>query len=231
MASSALNMQNPNINLVSLSADSMPWKSSFGKVTLMKMSEISLVKHPVLASMNALSIPTKVAECSSNLAHCWREIQGLNNWENLMEPLDPLLQQEIIRYGEFITACYKAFDLNPTSKRFLNCKYGKKKILKGVGLTDTDYEVTKYIYATPDINIPTQNSAMCGRWIGYVAVSSSNEVRRIGRRDIVITFRGTVTNPEWIANIMSSLTPARLDPHNPRPHVKDIAWGARWHSY
>ncbi|CAK9165357.1 unnamed protein product [Ilex paraguariensis] len=164
----------------------MPRKSSFGKVTLMKMSEISLVKHPVLASMNAPSIPTKVAESSSILAHCWKEIQGLNNWENLMEPLDPLLQKEIIRYGEFIAAYY---------------------------------EVTKYIYATPDIKIPSQNSAMCGRWIGYVAVSSSNERRRIGRRDIVITFRGTVTNPEWIANLMSSLTPARLDPHNPRPHV------------
>ncbi|CAK9170164.1 unnamed protein product [Ilex paraguariensis] len=220
MASTTLNIRNPNINLVSFSGDTMPQKCFFGQVTLMKMSEISSAQHPVAASMIAPSIPNKFSKTRSILALCWREIQGLNNWENLMEPLDPLLNQEIIRYGEFVTACYKAFDLNPTSKRFLNCKYGKKRILKEVGLGDSDYEVTKYIYATPYINIPIQNSASCGRWIGYVAVSSDNEVRRIGRRDIVITFRGTVTNPEWIANLMSSLTPARLDPHNPRPDLK-----------
>jgi hypothetical protein len=82
------------------------------------------------------------------------------------------------------------------------------------------YEVTKYIYATPDVNIPIQNEPSCGRWVGYVAVSSDDAVRRLGRRDIVITFRGTVTNPEWIANFMSSLTPAKLDHNNPRPDVK-----------
>ncbi|CAK9165352.1 unnamed protein product [Ilex paraguariensis] len=214
MASTALNMHKPNINLVSFSTDSMLRKCSFGQVTLMKMSEISSPKHPVSA---------KFSKTSPILARCWREVQGLNNWENLMEPLDPLLQQEIIRYGEFVAACYKAFDLNPSSKRFLSCKFGKKRILKEVGLGDSDYEVTKYIYATPDINIPMQNIVSCGRWIGYVAVSSDDEAKRIGRRDIVITFRGTVTNPEWIANLMSSLTPARLDPHNPRPDVKVAA--------
>ncbi|KAK2641735.1 hypothetical protein Ddye_023498 [Dipteronia dyeriana] len=157
---------------------------------------------------------------SSMLAHFWREIQGFHNWENLIEPLHPLLQQEIIRYGEFVTACYKAFDLQPTSKRYLNCKYGKKSLLREVGMDNSGYEVTKYIYATPDISIPIQNGDSCGRWIGYVAVSDDDSVRRLGRRDIVVTFRGTVTNPEWIANLMSSLTPARLDPHDPRPDVK-----------
>lgn len=82
------------------------------------------------------------------------------------------------------------------------------------------YSVTKYIYATPDINIPTQNGTNCGRWVGYVAVADDDACRRLGRRDIVVTFRGTVTNAEWIANLMSSLTPARLDPHDPRPEVK-----------
>ncbi|KAK7822690.1 galactolipase dongle [Quercus suber] len=93
-------------------------------------------------------------------------------------------------------------------------------MLNEVGMENSGYKVTKYIYATPDINIPIQNGAPCGRWIGYVAVSDDESVRRLGRRDIVITFRGTVTNHEWIANLMSSLTPARLDPHDPRPDVK-----------
>ncbi|PON37789.1 Fungal lipase-like domain containing protein [Parasponia andersonii] len=154
------------------------------------------------------------------LANRWRDIQGSNNWEDLVDPLDPLLRREIIRYGEFVSACYKAFDLDPSSKRYLNCKYGKKNMLREVGLENSGYEVTKYIYATPDINIPVHTGADCSRWIGYVAVSSDEAVRRLGRRDVLITFRGTVTNPEWIANFMSSLTPARLDPHNPRPDVK-----------
>ncbi|KAL5542961.1 hypothetical protein UlMin_010671 [Ulmus minor] len=158
--------------------------------------------------------------CTTKLAHLWREIQGSNNWEDLVEPLHPLLRQEIIRYGEFVTACYKAFDLDPNSKRYLNCKYGKKSMLREVGMENSGYEVTKYIYATPDINIPVQPDASCGRWIGYVAVSDDTTTKKLGRRDILVTFRGTVTNPEWIANFMSSLTPARLDPHNPRPEVK-----------
>ena len=163
---------------------------------------------------------SSAVETSSRLADIWREIQGCNNWKDLVEPLDSLLRDEIIRYGEFVMACYKAFDLDPASKRYLNCKYGKQNLLRKAGMENSGYEVTKYIYATPDINIPTQNGASCGRWIGYVAVSSDKETSRLGRRDVLITFRGTVTNQEWITNFMSSLAPARLDPHNPRPEVK-----------
>ncbi|KAJ4723190.1 Phospholipase A1-Ialpha2, chloroplastic [Melia azedarach] len=186
---------------------------------------ICQARKSVIASgmlpVNKLQASSRVAKACSMLAHFWREIHGFNNWENLVDPLHPLLRQEIIRYGEFVAACYKAFDLDPNSKRYLNCKYGKKNMLREIGMEDSGYEVTKYIYATPEINIPIQNYASsCGRWIGYVAVSSDASVKRLGRRDIVITFRGTVTNPEWIANFMSSLTSARLDPNNPRPEVK-----------
>ncbi|KAL8487442.1 hypothetical protein ACS0TY_023933 [Phlomoides rotata] len=160
------------------------------------------------------------SKMKSKLASVWREIHGLNNWENLVEPLNPLLRREIVRYGEFVAACYKAFDLDPNSKRYLNCKYGKRSMLKQVGLGDSGYQVTKYIYATAlDTNIPMQPDPGA-KWIGYVASSSDQESATLGRRDIVITFRGTVTNPEWMANLMSSLTPARLDPHEPRPDVK-----------
>ncbi|KAF7837100.1 galactolipase DONGLE, chloroplastic [Senna tora] len=154
----------------------------------------------------------------------WREIQGCNNWENLLDPLHPLLRREIIRYGEFVTACYKAFDLDPNSSRFLNCKYGKKRMLSEVGMPDSGYQVVKYIYASPaDViqNYYNPSPSSCSsRWIGFIAVSDDEATRRLGRRDIVVTFRGTVTSQEWVANLMSSLTPARLDPHDPRPEVK-----------
>ncbi|XAR71107.1 Phospholipase A(1), partial [Bertholletia excelsa] len=165
---------------------------------------------------------------SASLAAVWRDVQGCNNWQGMVEPLDPILCHEIVRYGEFVKACYKTFDLDPTSNRYLNCKYGKSNLLREVGLEDSGYEVTKYIYATPPLsttnivyNFNNNNSNSIPRWIGYVAVSSDQEaVNRLGRRDVVVTFRGTVTNPEWMANLMSSLTPARLDPHNSRPQVK-----------
>ncbi|KAG9447168.1 hypothetical protein H6P81_013296 [Aristolochia fimbriata] len=177
---------------------------------------------PVVAPAKTETCSSFSSSCINNLARMWREIQGSDDWDRLVEPLHPLLRNEIIRYGEFVTACYKAFDLDPNSKRYLNCKYGKHNVLQRVGMQDCGYKVTKYIYATPDINIPSlQGGASCARWIGYVAVASDEEaVRRLGRRDIVVTFRGTVTNTEWIANFMSSLTPARLDPHDPRPDVK-----------
>ncbi|KAJ8530592.1 hypothetical protein K7X08_023473 [Anisodus acutangulus] len=158
------------------------------------------------------------------LSYMWREVQGSKDWENLVDPLDSLLRQEIIRYGEFVAACYDAFDLDPNSRRYLNCKYGKRRMLSEVGLGESGYQVTKYIYATPDINVfPIGGNSIgssCGKWIGYIAVSNDEETKRLGRRDVLVTFRGTVTSPEWIANLMSSLTPARLDPHNPRPQVK-----------
>lgn len=243
MAGTTLKL-NPILNHVTFSETTRPMSHSFGQVALPRKSDnlslssssssssrrlvsssssvlIPLIEH-VLFSSSAAAMVHKVAI----LARLWRQIHGCNDWEDLVEPtLHPLLRQEIIRYGEFVTACYKAFDLDPNSKRYLTCKFGKKSLLKEVGLESSGYEVTKYIYATPpDINniiSPIQNSPpSCGRWIGYVAVSSDDTSKRLGRRDIVITFRGTVTNSEWIANLMSSLTPARLDPHNHRPDVK-----------
>ncbi|XP_060180593.1 galactolipase DONGLE, chloroplastic-like [Lycium barbarum] len=168
------------------------------------------------------------SSCSSSnierLASIWREVHGSKNRENLVDPLDSLLREEIIRYGEFVAACYDAFDLDPNSRRYLNCKYGKRWMLSEVGLGESGYEVTKYIYATPDIYVfPIGGNSIgssCGKWIGYIAVSNDEETKRLGRRDVLVTFWGTITSPEWIANFMSSLTPARLDPHYPRPQVK-----------
>nr|GMD72234.1 galactolipase DONGLE, chloroplastic [Ipomoea batatas] len=140
-----------------------------------------------------------------------------------MDPLDPNLRLEIIRYGEFVTACYKAFDLDPNSSRYLHCKYGKASMLREVGLGGSGYEVTKYIYALPDIGISLSGGggADVARWIGYVAVcTDEEEVKRLGRRDVLVTFRGTVTHSEWIANLMSSLTPAKLNPFDPADDVK-----------
>ncbi|GER26340.1 alpha/beta-Hydrolases superfamily protein [Striga asiatica] len=183
---------------------------------LSKTSSLSSAYHNYLQAPQAQAVPKPKLD---NIASGWREIQGLNNWENLVSPLHPLLRDEIIRYGELVKASYEAFDLDPNSKRYLNCKHGKHSLLQQVGLGDSGYEVTKYIYATaPPMSTTTQSGP--SRWVGYVAASDDESVSRLGRRDIVIAFRGTVTNAEWIANLNTSLTPARLNPHDPRPDVK-----------
>jgi Lipase (class 3) len=182
------------------------------------------VERPIVASqtMPRMICSTKAPlQGHVSLASIWREIQGSSNWHGLFEPLNHLLRDEIIRYGELVGACYKAFDLDPSSKRFLNCKHGKATMFQEVGIASPGYEITKYIYAAPGISMPPQQDAAGqSRWIGYVAVSTDDETLRIGRRDILVSFRGTVTSTEWLANLMSSLTPARFDPTNQQPDVK-----------
>ncbi|KAG6515263.1 phospholipase A1 EG1, chloroplastic/mitochondrial-like [Zingiber officinale] len=174
-------------------------------------------EKPAAAAVRVRS-PSSVAECG--LASMWRKIQGADDWAGLVEPLNPVLRDEVVRYGELVTACYEAFDLDPTSPRFLKCKHGKARLLHESGLGSAGYEITRYIYATPPEIVGRGGGGGGGRWIGYVAVATDEAARRLGRRDVLVAFRGTVTKSEWAANLMSSLTPARLDPHDPRPEVK-----------
>ncbi|TVU02885.1 hypothetical protein EJB05_51593, partial [Eragrostis curvula] len=167
------------------------------------------------------------ADDAPPLASMWRQVQGADDWRGLVSPqqLHPLLRAEIVRYGELVAACYRAFDLDPRSKRYLNCKHGKKQMLAaavgGMG-GGAGYAVTKYIYAAPDVAPLPGLQLPCGksRWIGYVAVAEDDEAARLGRRDILVSFRGTVTGSEWLANFMSALAPARFDPADPRPDVR-----------
>lgn len=78
-------------------------------------------------------------ETTATLASMWREIQGARDWAGLVEPLHPLLRAEIVRYGELVAATYKAFDLDACSKRYLNCKYGKARMLEAVGMAGAGY--------------------------------------------------------------------------------------------
>ncbi|KAK8958177.1 hypothetical protein KSP40_PGU006213 [Platanthera guangdongensis] len=194
--------------------------ASAAAVSRRKLAPIKLSINPSKTTGFFNSLPSPSPRPPLSLAAMWRDIQGAGDWEHLIHPVHPLLLREIVRYAELVNACYKAFDLDPSSKRYLNCKHGKSTLLREVGMAEAGYEITKYIYATPGIMIPTQQGTGSSRWIGYVAVSTNEATARLGRRDILVTFRGTVTNAEWIANLMSSLTPARLDPHDPRPDVK-----------
>ncbi len=155
---------------------------------------------------------------STDLAHRWREIQGCKKWAGLLEPaLDAVLREEIMKYGEFAQATYDAFDNEKHSKYCGSSKYNKQKLLQEVGMGNFGYEVTKYLYAMANMDhIPKFFSrskqadpwSKDSNWMGFVAVATDEaEIKRLGRRDIVISWRGTVTALEWLANLHDYLTP------------------------
>lgn len=143
----------------------------------------------------------------------WKEYQGITNWDGLLDPLDDNLRREILRYGQFVDAAYKSFDFDPSSSSYATCKFPKSSLLDRSGLPETGYRLTKNLRATSGIQLPrwierapswvaTQSS-----WIGYVAVcQDKKEIARLGRRDVVIAFRGTATGLEWLENLRATLT-------------------------
>ncbi|BAS93839.1 Os05g0390000 [Oryza sativa Japonica Group] len=152
------------------------------------------------------------------LAARWREIHGRDDWAGLLDPMDPLLRSELIRYGEFAQACYDAFDYDPSSRYCGSCKYPRRAFFDRLGMPAAarGYTVTRYLYATSNFRFPnffSQSRAGAkiwsqrANWIGYVAVSTDEETARLGRRDIAIAWRGTVTRLEWVSDLMDFLRP------------------------
>uniref|UniRef100_A0A0D3EXG0 Phospholipase A1 n=1 Tax=Oryza barthii TaxID=65489 RepID=A0A0D3EXG0_9ORYZ len=144
---------------------------------------------------------------SGSVARVWRKVQGSGDWDGMLSPLHPVLRGEVARYGELVGACYAALEEDPSSPRYMNCKYGKLRMLEDAGVAGAGYEVTRYIYSSPDAAVPGMEASTSGRasWVGYVAVSTDETTRRLGRRDVLVSFRGTVTPAEWMANLRSSL--------------------------
>lgn len=172
---------------------------------------------------------TKEEQGDTGLANSWRLIHGQDDWVGMLDPIDPLLRAELIKYGEMAQACYDAFDYDKYSKYCGSCKFNRRKFFESLGMSDHGYHVTRYLYATSNINLPNffkksvwpQMWSRNANWIGYVAVSGDETSKQIGRRDITIAWRGTVTQLEWIADLMDYLRPVSSDKiPSPDPTVK-----------
>ena len=147
----------------------------------------------------------------------WKEYQGMTNWEGLLDPLDNNLRSEILRYGHFVDAAYKSFEFDPSSPNYATNKFPKTTLFKKCGLPKTGYKVTKHLHATSGIQLPSWIDkapswvATKSSYIGYVAVcDNKEEIKRLGRRDVVIALRGTTTCLEWLENLRATLT--NIDP-------------------
>lgn len=143
----------------------------------------------------------------------WKDIQGENCWKGLLDPMNPVFKKEILRYGDLAELCYDAFDIKLSTNDLGGCKYSLDKLFESCERPaghscSAGYEVTKYLYAETDaLGTPIEQSV----WIGFIAVCTDpQEIRRLGRRDIVVAWRGTETRQEWMQDARDILVHARL---------------------
>ncbi|XP_019171311.1 PREDICTED: phospholipase A1-II 4-like [Ipomoea nil] len=148
----------------------------------------------------------------SGIAERWKDLSGSNNWEGLLDPLDSDLRRYLIHYGSMVAAVYDSFINEPISKNVGLCRYARKNLLRESGHDNGNpfkYEVTKYYYSPSTVPTPVdyfihplRPDAVLkqSNWMGYVAVAMDDGKSALGRRDILVAWRGTVQPAEWVKN-------------------------------
>lgn len=208
-----------NTSLQALSKTNEPLSSSVN----------GLPKQPQIEYDDEDNMYKKENHPGRKLSDSWREINGKDDWTGLLDPMDPLLRSELIRYGELAQACYDGFDYDPFSKYCGTCRYPRHDFFPSLSMESHGYDVTRYLYATSNINLPNffkksrwpKVWSKNANWIGYVAVSNDETSTKLGRRDITVAWRGTVTRLEWIADLMDFLRPiSNVKIPCPDPSVK-----------
>ncbi|XP_059452240.1 phospholipase A1-IIdelta-like [Corylus avellana] len=138
----------------------------------------------------------------------WSQLLGSNNWEGLLDPLDLSLRQLILRCGDLCQATYDAFNNDQNSKYCGSSRYGKASFFHKVMFdAASDYQVVSFLYATAKVGHPealllhSQSRESWDResnWIGYIAVTTNDVSRALGRREIHVVWRGTTRSYEWV---------------------------------
>ncbi|KAL2607526.1 hypothetical protein R1flu_026099 [Riccia fluitans] len=181
----------------------------------------------VRSSSTSLSTLLGTEPAKVNISTRWRELQGGNNWAGLLSPLDLDLRREILRYGDAVQVTYDAFPLESKSKYPFASPYKKSEVLNDVRQPATGYEVTRYLYSNLR-GLKTEIQEV--NWIGYVAVAvDPEEIKRLGRRDIIVALRGTRSSVEWQNDALFRQIPLTSINGKPIPKGVEVSsgfWGA-----
>ena len=153
-----------------------------------------------------------------NIAKRWKELNGLNYWKGLVDPLDLDLRRNIINYGELSQAAYTGLNRERRSRYAGSCLFNRRDFLSRVDVSNPNlYEITKFIYAMCTVSLPdgfmvkSLSKAAWSRqsnWMGFVAVATDEGKEVLGRRDVVVAWRGTIRMIEWMDDLDISLVPA-----------------------
>ncbi|KAE8734416.1 Detected protein of confused Function [Hibiscus syriacus] len=125
------------------------------------------------------------------IASRWRELSGRNNWEGLLHPLDNDLRRYLIHYCQRAGAAGDAFNGTRASKGYAHSLYPADEFFAWFGLETGNsyhYKVVSFIYAA--------TAADEVAYFGYVAVATDQGKAVLGRRDILVSWRGTITQTE-----------------------------------
>ncbi|KAJ0230164.1 Fungal lipase-like domain-containing protein [Hirschfeldia incana] len=167
-----------------------------------------------------------------DISRRWKELIGNSKWKDLLDPLDLDLRRYILHYGDMVQVGYITFNNGRRSKYVGDSCYTKEELFARTGYLKANpfrYEVTKYIYGTSSIKLPECfmiNSLSReawnkeSNWLGYVAVATDEGKEFLGRRDIVVAWRGTIQPYEWANDFDFPLESAisvfpRADPSDP----------------
>lgn len=148
------------------------------------------------------------------VAERWRELHGEDHWKGLLDPLDADLRRSVIGYGELAQATNDAFIREAWSPHAGACRYSRDRFLeKAQASTQLAglYEVTAFFYATAGaggVPAPFVVRNRESNWMGYVAVATDAGVAALGRRDVVVAWRGTVRPMEWLNDLDFTLVSA-----------------------
>ncbi|KAJ6760195.1 PHOSPHOLIPASE A1-II 7-LIKE [Salix purpurea] len=149
----------------------------------------------------------------ASIAENWKDFSGARNWAGLLDhPLNTEFRRYLIHYGERVDAIVDAFNDVTASDSYGLSRYPAEYFFMNVNLQNGNpfkYQVTKYFYLQSEgiaevFGLDLEGSA----WIGYVAVTTDEGQRVLGRRDILVCWRGTKSNPERVQNLEVELTPA-----------------------